>query len=112
MRPSSQIYWIRAVLGIVAGAVGAAIAIALPVDPAASSFDQITPLLNSLTTAVIFYFASYYILRAKFQGKLEKPSQVKTMGVGMFFFMWLTFMVLFYTIAFEVMKPDFILSLL
>jgi zinc transporter ZupT len=109
VRPLSQIYWIRAVLGLVAGAVGAVVALLLPANAAVSSFDQITPLLNSLTTALIIYIMSYYVLRVKFQNKLEKPSQVKTMGIGMFFFMWLGSMVLFYTIAYNVMYPAFII---
>jgi len=99
MRPLTQLYAIRASLGIVAGAISAAITYYLPANPASTNtFDQIAPLFNSITTALIVYIISYYVLKAKFKDKLEKPSQVRTMGIGMFFFMWLTFLVLFYTI--------------
>jgi zinc transporter ZupT len=99
MRPLTQLYTIRALLGLVAGAISAAIAYYLPANATSTNtFDQIAPLFNSITTALLIYIISYYVLKAKFKDKLEKPSQVRTMGIGMFFFMWLTFLVLFYTI--------------
>jgi hypothetical protein len=99
MRPLTQIYAIRTSLGIVAGAVSAVVAQALPANPASTnSFDQIAPLFNAITTALLIYILSFYFLKIKYKEKLEKPSQIRTMGIGMFFFMWLTFLVVFYTI--------------
>jgi hypothetical protein len=97
MRPLTQIYAIRASLGLVAGAISAAVAYYLPAT-GTDTLGQIAPLVNSIFTAVLIYIISSYVLKAKFKDKLEKPSQVRTMGIGMFFFMWLTFLILFYTI--------------
>jgi zinc transporter ZupT len=97
MRLLTQIYAVRTILGIVSGGIGAVVAYYLPAN-GSSSFDQISPLFNAITTALLIYILSFYALKAKFKDKLEKPSQVRTMGIGMFFFMWLTFLVVFYTI--------------
>ncbi|HLN88498.1 MAG TPA: hypothetical protein VK253_00365 [Candidatus Binatia bacterium] len=95
MTPVVQLYWIRVVLGIIAGAITAAIAALFgnPVD--------ITTLVNSITVALLIYFVTYYILRAYFKEKIEKQSKILSTAIGMYFFSWLAFFVLFYT-AFRV----------
>ena len=90
MRPLSQLYWTRTGLGIVAGAISAGIAKAFPGNPSGSSFDQLSPFFNAITMALLIYIASYYFLKASYKDKLEKPGQVRTTAIGMYFFMWIS----------------------
>lgn len=92
MKPLVQLYWIRVILGIVAGALSAIVATALPAD-------SINSLIDCITVALIVYLISYYILRPSFREKVEKQSKIMTMGIGMYFFAWIAFFVLFYTLT-------------
>ena len=95
MTPIVQLYWIRVVLGIIAGAITAFIAAFFG---GATGMLDITTLVNSITVALLIYFVTYYILRASFKNKIEKPSKILSTAIGMYFFAWITFFVLFYTI--------------
>jgi zinc transporter ZupT len=92
MTPVVQLYWIRTVLGVVAGAVSAVVAFLI------GNFTSITTFVNSFTIALIIYLASYYVLKAMYQKKIEKQSKILSTGVMMFFFAWLPFFVLFFTL--------------
>ncbi len=92
MTPVVQLYWIRVVLGIVAGAITAALAAFF------GSTSDITTLVNSITVALLIYFITYYILRSYYKEKIEKQSKILSTAIGMYFFSWLSFFVLFYTI--------------
>jgi len=91
MKPLTTIYWLRVILGIVAGLVSAVLAF---------SQDPTLPytLVNSITAALAVYIITYYILKVKFKNVVEKPSKIALMGIGMYFFTWLASFVLFYTI--------------
>ena len=91
MKPLTTIYWLRVILGIVAGLVSAVLAF---------SQDSTLPytLVNSITAALAVYIITYYILKVKFKNVVEKPSKIALMGIGMYFFTWLSSFVLFYTI--------------
>src|SRR5271157_1595995 len=91
MTPVVQLYWIRVVLGIVAGAVSAAIAFLL------NNPNDITTLVNGFTIALIMYLITYYILKASFKDKIEKQSKILSTAIVMYFFAWLSFFILFYT---------------
>jgi hypothetical protein len=91
MTPVVQLYWLRVVLGIVAGAITAVIA-------TFGIRSDITTLVNSITVALLIYFVTYYILRGFYKNKIEKQSKILSTAIGMYFFSWLTFFVLFYTI--------------
>jgi zinc transporter ZupT len=91
MTPVVQLYWLRVVLGIVAGAITAVIA-------TFGIISDITTLVNSITVALLIYFVTYYILRGFYKNKIEKKSKILSTAIGMYFFSWLTFFVLFYTI--------------
>ncbi len=91
MTPITQLYWIRVTLGIVAAAITAVTAGFL------GALTDITTLVNSITIALLIYFVSYYILRAVFKAKIEQQSKILSTGIGMYFFAWLAFFVLFYT---------------
>jgi hypothetical protein len=92
MTPTVQLYWIRVLLGIVAGAVTAVVAAFF------GTLYDITTLVNSITVALLIYFISYYVLRAMFKSKIEKQSKLLSTGIGIYFFSWIAFFVLFYTV--------------
>jgi zinc transporter ZupT len=92
MTPLVRLYWIRVILGIVAAAICAVVAQFI------GAMTDLTTLVNSITVALLIYFITYYILRAAFKDKIEKPSKILSTGIGMYFFAWIAFFVLFYTI--------------
>lgn len=100
MTPVVQLYWIRVVLGIVAGAITAVLAAVLA---GASGMTDFTTLLNSITLALLIYFVTYYVLRGFYKNKIEKQSKILSTAIGMYFFAWLSFFVLFYTVIIVVM---------
>jgi hypothetical protein len=95
MTPVVQLYWLRVVLGIVAGTITAFIAAFFGGE--AGMLDT-TTLVNSITVALLIYFVTYYILRGFYKNKIEKTSKILSTAIGMYFFSWLTFFVLFYTV--------------
>ncbi len=95
MTPVVQLYWLRVVLGIIAGIITAFIAAYF--SGKAGMLDT-TTLINSITVALLIYFVTYYILRASFKSKIEKQSKILSTAIGMYFFAWITFFVLFYTV--------------
>jgi zinc transporter ZupT len=95
MTPVVQLYWLRVVLGIVAGAITAVLA---AVFGGSNGITDFTTLLNSVTLALLIYFVTYYILRGYYKTKIEKQSKVLSTAIGMYFFAWLSFYVLFYTV--------------
>jgi len=94
MTPVVQLYWIRVVLGIVAGIITAFIAAFFG---GKDGMSDTTTLINSITVALLIYFVTYYILRGFYKSKIEKQSKILSTAIGMYFFAWLTFFVLFYT---------------
>jgi hypothetical protein len=90
MTPVVQLYWLRVVLGMVAGAITAVLAFF-------GNINDLTTLLNSITLALLIYFVTYYIVRGYYKNKIEKQSKILSTAIGMYFFAWLTFFVLFYT---------------
>ena len=91
MTPITQLYWIRVVLGIIAGAISAVIVFLL------KGPNDITSLVNGFTVALILYLVTYYILKASFKNRVEKQGKILSTAIMMYFFAWLSFFVLFYT---------------
>ena len=91
MKPLVIIYWSRLGLGIIAAAISAAVA-------ALGDELSYTTFLNGITIALALYLLSYYILKAKFATQVEKPSKIMTMGIGVYFFTWIVFWILIYTL--------------
>ena len=91
MTPVIQLYCIRIVLGIIAAALSAVVAFLLGNAAGISTF------VNSLTVALVVYLLTYYILKAVYKNKIEKQSKILSTAVGMYFFTWITFFILFYT---------------
>jgi uncharacterized membrane protein YjfL (UPF0719 family) len=90
LRPLILIYWLRLALGLLAGLISAFVA-------TLSNAESFTAFLNGITTALVVYLLSYYILKAKFATKVEKQTKIMTMGIFMFFLAWAVFFVLFYS---------------
>jgi len=95
MTPVVQLYWLRVALGIVAGAITAVLAAFVG---GTSGINDSTTLINSITVALLIYFVSYYILKGFYKNKIEKQSKILSTAIGMYFFSWLSFFVLFYTV--------------
>jgi zinc transporter ZupT len=91
MMPIVQLYCIRVGLGIVAAALSAVTAFLM------GNAAEISTFINSLTIALLVYLLTYYILRAMYRNKIEKQSKIMSTGIGMYFFGWMAFLVLFYT---------------
>ena len=91
MTPVKQLYIIRIVLGIIAAALSAVVAFMLGNAAGISTF------VNSLTVALVVYLLTYYILKAAYKNKIEKQSKILSTAVGMYFFTWITFFILFCT---------------
>ena len=91
MRPLVLIYWLRLVLGVVAASISTVVTLL---------YDELsyTTFINGLTIALVVYLVSYYLLKAKFMPHVEKKSKIMTQGIGVYFFTWLVFWVLFYSI--------------
>ncbi len=93
MNVLTKIYWIRVALGAIAGAISTgAILLFQTLSPSATLLSIVTStntLLNGITIALLIYLASYYILKAKFSGKIEKQSKIMSMGIFIYFFTWL-----------------------
>jgi ABC-type uncharacterized transport system permease subunit len=94
MTPTVQLYWLRVVLGIIAGALTAVLAAFGVIGNEA----DISVLFNCISIALIVYFLSYYVLKAAYRNKIAKQSKILSTGIGMYFFAWIAFLVLFYTI--------------
>jgi zinc transporter ZupT len=91
MTPLTQIYWLRVTLGVIAGLISAVLAFY-------QDATSIYTLLNSITAAFAVYIITYYLIRVSFKNKVEKQSKIVSMGIGMYFFAWIAFFVLSYTI--------------
>ena len=91
MTPVVQLYWIRVVLGIVAAAISAQLALYMPLT-------GLSTLVDSFTIALLVYLVSYYPLRAVYKNRIEKQSKILSTGVMMYFFAWLPFFILFFTV--------------
>ncbi len=91
MTPVVKLYWLRVVLGVIAGLVSA---LFTKYVYFASDY---TPLLNSITVALAVYVVTYYIVRAKLKEAIPQQSKILTTGIGMYFFTWITFFVVLYT---------------
>jgi hypothetical protein len=88
VKPLIMIYWSRLGLGIVAAVLSVLLAI----------MREENALMNAVTIALAVYLISYYVLKAKFKTKVEKQSKIMTMGIGIYFFTWIVFTVLFYSV--------------
>jgi PKD repeat protein len=75
LKTLNVIYIIRIALGALAGLIAA-----LVIDVNSSN-----PLINGITIALAVYLLTYYLLKMQFANKVEKPSKILTMGIGIYF---------------------------
>lgn len=97
MTPLEKIYWLRAAFGLLAALLCGAYGILVPGAVVRGEFPLET-FMNSLSIALVIYMISYYAIRGMLMGKVEKPQKIMTMGIGIYFFIWLVFWILLYTI--------------
>ncbi len=108
MKTLMVIYWARFALG----AVSALVCTLLPLFGAllangtlggafkdTSSLLTTNYLINGITVALAVYLVSFYLFKAKLGAKVEKPTKIMTMGIGIYFFTWIVCWILFLSIA-------------
>ena len=94
MKPLDILYWIRACLGVVAGALCTLVGLFNPL------FNN---LLNGLFLALFIYAVTNYFLRQMFIGKVEKASKILTTGIGACFLVWIATWVLLFSAMYSLM---------
>jgi len=88
MKPLEILYWTRACLGVVAGALSALFGLFNPLY---------NNLLGGLSLALLIYMFTNYFLRQIFIGKAEKASKVLTTGIGAYFLLWIVTWILLFS---------------
>ena len=96
MKPSESLYWIRASLGIIIGALTAMYYHAMDLSREKSINIQI--FLVGLSLAIIFYIITYYALRLYYFDKFKKKSKVMSTGIGIYFLLWIVVLVFVNTV--------------
>lgn len=94
MKPLMLIYWVRAGLGFVIGVL-CAIYVYFSVQSELGSYYT---LLTGVSFAMLFYIATYYLIKLKFFAKVEKPRKLATQGIGVYFFAWIVMWTLLVTL--------------
>jgi PKD repeat protein len=87
LKTLNVIYILRIGFGVLAALVAA-----LVVDLKAGN-----PLINGITVALAVYIITYYLLKWRFLNKVEKPTKILTMGIGIYFIVFVFCWVLFIT---------------
>jgi hypothetical protein len=87
MKPSTSLYWVRAVLGMTIGALDALY------DYYAGVLSQTTFSINdfftSLAFALLFFIITYYVLKIFYINKFQKKSKILSTGIGTYFILWI-----------------------
>ena len=97
MNTLTKIYWIRVLLGAISGLISAAVVLVAQAATGTTLLEQVSStstLLNGITIALLVYLISYYVLKAKYTGKVEKQSKIMSMGIFIYFFTWIVTWVL------------------
>jgi hypothetical protein len=87
LKTLNVIYVIRIILGIFA-----ALITTLVID-----INVGDPLISGISIGILFYIITYYILKWRFLNKVEKPSKIFTMGIGVYFITFILCWTLFVT---------------
>jgi hypothetical protein len=90
MKPLTIIYWTRVLLGVVASLISTLL-ITMITD---------INLFNGLTIALLVYIITYYVYKAAFAKKVEKPTKIFTTGIFAYFLTWLVVWIILYTTFF------------
>lgn len=93
MKPSASLYWIRAILGAIIGALAALYDYATGVLAPAYTF-SINDFFTGLTFALLFFIVTYYVLKIFYADKFQKKSKILSTGIGTYFLVWIVIWVL------------------
>jgi hypothetical protein len=85
MKPLTTIYWTRAALGLVIGMLCAVYIY----FSASTDLVSLYTLLTGISFAMLFYIATYYVIKSKFFARVEKQQKIVTQGIGIYFFAWI-----------------------
>jgi len=85
MKPSESLYWIRASLGVVIGALSALYDYAMGL----SLEKDIGVFFTGLAFALMFFILTYYVLKLYYFDKFKKKSKVISTGIGIYFLFWI-----------------------
>ena len=93
MKPSTSLYWTRAVLGVTIGALDALY------DYSAGNLAQthemsINDIFTGLAFALLFFIITYYVLKIFYADKFQKKSKILSTGIGTYFILWIVAWVL------------------
>lgn len=89
MDPLTIIYWTRILLGIVAAVI-------------CTLFNELVggiSIFNGISIALLIYIITYYVYKARFLTKVEKPKKIFSTGVGAYFFTWIVMFALLFTLV-------------
>jgi hypothetical protein len=98
MKALTTVYWLRVAFGILAALLCIGYGIATNTITNDVSKFSLTMLLNGISVSLVVYLLSYYVIKAIFITKVEKPQKLFTMGIGIYFLAWMVFWILLYTI--------------
>jgi PKD repeat protein len=87
LKTLNVIYISRIGFGILAAVVAALV---VPLDIG-------DPLLNGITIGLAVYLISYYLLKWRFMNKVDQPTKIITMGIGIYFLTFIMIWVLLIT---------------
>lgn len=95
MKPSESLYWTRASLGVIIGAVDALYDYAAGVPKLSYDLNEF---FTDLAFALLFFIITFYILKWRYADKFQKKTKIMTTGIGIYFLLWLVVWVLVRTI--------------
>jgi len=98
MKPLTVVYWLRVAFGILAALLCIGYGIATNTITNDVSNFHWNMFLNGTSIALVVYLLSYYVIKALFMAKVEKPQKLFTMGIGIYFLAWIVFWILLYTL--------------
>lgn len=96
MKPLETVYWIRLGLGVVAALLSFGYGVGT--NQISNTNFSFNVFLNTMSLAIIVYLLSYYMIKSKFAGQVQKTSKLFTAGIGIYFLAWIVTWTLFYTI--------------
>lgn len=92
MKPSTSLYWIRAVLGVTIGALDALYDYFAGV--VSQTMFSINDFFTGLAFALLFFIITYYVLKIFYVDKFQKKSKILSTGIGTYFLLWIVAWVL------------------
>ncbi|MEM3596938.1 MAG: hypothetical protein QXJ53_02245 [Candidatus Bathyarchaeia archaeon] len=98
MKPLTVVYWLRVVFGILAALLCVGYGIVTESITTDFSNPDWSTFLYSISIALLVYMLSYYVMKALFLSKVEKPQKLFTTGIGVYFLSWIVFWILLYTL--------------